>query len=89
MDYSQPGSFVHGILQARILECIASPPPGDLPNVGIEPTSLRSPALAGGFSTMSATWEAQQGQGYRILSALTVLSITGYENSFHVGDAEN
>ena len=27
------------------------PPPGDLPNSGIEPTSLVSPALAGGFFT--------------------------------------
>ena len=26
------------------------PPPGDLPNTGIKPTSLKSPALAGGFS---------------------------------------
>ena len=34
------------------------PPPGDLPNPGIEPTSLISPALAGGFFTTSATWEA-------------------------------
>ena len=25
------------------------PPPGDLPNPGIEPMSLTSPALAGGF----------------------------------------
>ena len=25
MDYSPPGSSVHGILQARILECIAIP----------------------------------------------------------------
>ena len=25
MDYSPPGSFVHGILQARILECTAMP----------------------------------------------------------------
>ena len=33
------------------------PPPGDLPNPGIEPTSLKSPALAGGFFTTSATWE--------------------------------
>ena len=33
------------------------PPPGDLPNPGIELTSLRSPALAGGFFTTSATWE--------------------------------
>ena len=35
------------------------PPPGDLPNPGIEPTSLTSPALAGGVFTTSATWEAQ------------------------------
>ena len=34
------------------------PPPGDLPNPGIEPTSLMSPALA--FFTTSATWEAQK-----------------------------
>ena len=33
-------------------------PPGDLPNRGIEPVSLRSPALAGRFLTASATWEA-------------------------------
>ena len=31
-------------------------PPGDLPNPGIKPMSLMSPALAGGFFT---TWEAQ------------------------------
>ena len=30
----------------------------DLPHPGIEPTSLRSPALAVGFFTTSATWEA-------------------------------
>ena len=35
------------------------PPSGDLPDSGIEPTSLMSPALAGGFFTTSATWEAQ------------------------------
>ena len=35
------------------------PPPGDLPDPGIEPVSLLSPALAGGFFTTSATWEAQ------------------------------
>ena len=31
--------------------------PRDLPNPGIEPSSLTSPALAGGFFTTSATWE--------------------------------
>ena len=35
------------------------PPPGDLPIPGIEPESPMSPALAGGFFTTSATWEAQ------------------------------
>ena len=35
------------------------PPPGDLPNPGIKPASLMSPALAGGFLTTSTTWEAQ------------------------------
>ena len=29
------------------------PPPGDLPDPGITPVSLRSPALAGGFFTNS------------------------------------
>ena len=34
------------------------PLPGDLPDPGIEPESLASPALAGGFFTTSTTWEA-------------------------------
>ena len=33
-------------------------PPVYLPNPGIEPTSLRSPALISGFFTTSDTWEA-------------------------------
>ena len=37
---AQPGSSVHGILQARILECIAIPFSGDLPHPGIKPGSL-------------------------------------------------
>ena len=56
---SPPGSSVHGILQARILEWVACPPPGDLPDPGIKPTSLMSLELAGGFFTTSATWEAR------------------------------
>ena len=37
---------------------LPSPPPGDLPNPGIKPRSLSSPALAGRFFTTSVTWEA-------------------------------
>ena len=39
MDCSPPSSFVHGILQARILEWVTMLPPGDHPNPGIEPRS--------------------------------------------------
>ena len=53
MDCSPPGSSVHGILQARVLEGLPCLPPEDLPNPGIEPVSLTSPALAGGFFTTS------------------------------------
>ena len=48
------------IFQARILEWVAIPSPGDLPNPEIEPTSLASPVLAGRFFTHCATWEASQ-----------------------------
>ena len=43
-DSSQPRGLyiIHGILQARILDWVAFPSPGDLPNPGIEPGS---PAL--------------------------------------------
>ena len=58
MDCSPPGSSVHGVLQARILEWVPCSPPGDLANPGIEPKSLMSPALAGGFFTTIATQEA-------------------------------
>ena len=32
------------------------PSPGDLPDPGMEPLSLMSPALAGGFLTARAPW---------------------------------
>ena len=42
MDCSPPGSSVHGILQARIPEWVALPSSRDLPDPGIEPTSIIS-----------------------------------------------
>ena len=50
MDGSPPGSPVPGILKARTLQ-LPFPTPGDLPDPGIEPMSLVSPTLAGGFFT--------------------------------------
>ena len=42
MDCGPPGSSAHGFLQARVLEWMPAPSPGDFPDPGIEP---RSPAL--------------------------------------------
>ena len=44
-----------GILQASMLDWVATPPPGDLPDPGMEPTS---PALAGKSFGTSTAWEA-------------------------------
>ena len=44
-DCGPPAPSVRGVLQARILEWVASPPPGDLLNTGIRPMSPVSPAL--------------------------------------------
>ena len=48
MICSLSGSSLYGIFQARILESVAFPSPGDLPDPGLEPTC---PALAGRFFT--------------------------------------
>ena len=55
VDCSPPGSSVHGILQARILEGVAMPSSRDLPNPGIKLVSLMSPPLADRFFTSSTT----------------------------------
>ena len=51
VDWSPPGSSIHGIFQARIWIGLPFPIPGDLPHPGIQLASLESPALAGGFFT--------------------------------------
>ena len=48
MNCSPPGSSIHGILQARILEWVPFPSSGDLPKARIK---LEDPSLAGGFLT--------------------------------------
>jgi len=51
MDYSLPGSSVHGIFQASLLEWVAFPNPEGFLDPEIKPASLTSPALAGRFFT--------------------------------------
>ena len=82
LDCSQPGSPVHGILQAKILEWIAISYSRVLTDPGIEPTSLGSPALAGGFFTTEPPgkpYNDSPGRGSRqpkILSQKTFRSLS-------------
>ena len=58
VDCSPPGSM--GFSRQEYWSEFPCPSPGDLPDLGIEPTSLTSPALADRFFTTSATWEAPE-----------------------------
>ena len=57
--WTRQGPLSLGFSRQEYWSGLPCPPPGDLPDPGIEPTSLLSPALAGMFFTTSATWEAQ------------------------------
>ena len=48
-----------GFSRQEHLSGLPCPPPGDLRNPGTEPEYLTSPALASGFFTASAMWEAR------------------------------
>ena len=58
MDCSLPGASVRGISQARILNGLPFPSPGDFFDPGIEPTS---PALASEFFTTEPLGKPTQG----------------------------
>ena len=58
MDCGPPGSLSIGFSRQEPWSGLPCPPPGDLPDPGIDPVSLMSPALAGVFFTTSTTWEA-------------------------------
>ena len=47
-----------GFSRQKYWSGLACPPPGDLPDPGIQLKSFMSPALARGFFTTSTTWEA-------------------------------
>ena len=57
MDCNASGSSVRGFSRQEYWSGLPCLPPGDLPDPGIEPESLISTAMAGGFFTTSAGWE--------------------------------
>ena len=60
-----------GISKQEYWSGLSCPPPGDLLDPEIEPTSLRSPTLAGRFFTTSTTWEALYNWWWYILKSLS------------------
>ena len=52
---SPPGSSLQGFPRQEYWSGLPFPPPGDLPDPGIEPASLVSPALAGSFCRTKQT----------------------------------
>ena len=69
---SPPGAPSMGFSRQEHPSGLPCPPPGDLPNPGIGPTSLEAPALAGGFFTTSATRKYTDGDALIIYLELLI-----------------
>ena len=50
-----------GFFRQEYWSGLPCPPPADLPDSGIKPTFLISPALAGGLFSTSTAWKAHKG----------------------------
>ena len=62
-------------------------PPGDLPDSGIKPESLTSPALAGRFFTTSATWGGPSSPNCSVETltlSVTIFRDRAFEEGFKV-----
>ena len=63
---------------------LSFPSPGDLPKPGIKPTSLKSPALAGGFFTTWALLIAQMVKNPLAMQE-TLVQFVGWEDLLEKG----
>ena len=72
VDYSLPGSAVHGISKARILAWVAISFSGDLCDPKIKPVS---PALAGRFFTTEPPGKPIHINGYSVLNRKHIIHI--------------
>ena len=70
VDCSLSGSSVHGISQARILEWVPFPSPGDLPVAGIEPIFLAPFVSFIGRGILYHKWSKLNRINIRILNPL-------------------
>ena len=60
LTVAHPATLLMGFSRQEYWSGLPLPSPGDLPDPGIKPASLVSPALAGRFFTTGATWEAPE-----------------------------
>ena len=79
VECSPPGSLSMGFSRQEYWSGLPYPSPGDLPDPGIEPTSLSSPASVGRFFTPGATCKAPS-SAWHVLNAWlipgTVITVT-------------
>ena len=84
-----PGTVAHqaalsmGFSRLEYWSGLPFPPPGDLPNPGIEPTCPVSPALAGGFFTIEPLGKPSRAQrSSPVLSNTTPVTTLSFSSSF-------
>ena len=86
MDYNPPGSPVHGISPAEYWSGMPLTPSWDLPDPGVKPTSLASPALAGMFFTTEPLGKPSRNHDSLSLSRGLSHWSDGKESSCNAGD---
>ena len=67
MDCSHHVPLSMGFFRQEYWSGLPCLPLGDLPDPEVEPVSLVSPALAGGFFTTGATWESQPAESLHLV----------------------
>ena len=63
-----------GFFRQEYWSRVPFPPPVDLPDLGMEPESLMSPAVAGRFFTTSATWVGKTAAAAKSFQSCPTLS---------------
>ena len=82
MDCSLLGSSAMGFSRQEYQSGLPCPPPGDLPDPGIELKSFMSPALTGGFFTLAPPGKPQEGITEAMNCILRIQKILNPDNAF-------
>ena len=87
---ARPAPLSMGFSRQEYWSGLPCPPPGHLPDPGMEPTSPVSPALVGQLFTTSGTWRNSsfKAEQYSIVYMYRTFcihsSVDGYSSCFHV-----